>query len=141
MLSGSGVVTNEKEAMQELNDRLATYLEKVRSLEQENRRLEVQIREVMAKRGPSTRDWSHYWDVIEELRDKVGSPRPRGVRGVPSAGGGSGGLSINPAGGGAGWTLHPQDVTGVRPDVPGGFTWGVKGHGQGHGARRCQRVP
>lgn len=79
MLSGSGVVANEKEAMQDLNDRLATYLEKVRSLEQENRRLEVQIREVMAKRGPSARDWSHYWDVIEELRDKVGVPAARPV--------------------------------------------------------------
>ncbi|KAF1575776.1 Keratin, type I cytoskeletal 18, partial [Eudyptes moseleyi] len=73
--TGSGVVANEKETMQDLNDRLATYLEKVRSLEQENRRLEVQIRDFMAKKGPSTRDWGHYWEVIEELRDKVGSPR------------------------------------------------------------------
>uniref|UniRef100_A0A8D0FAE4 Keratin 18 n=1 Tax=Strix occidentalis caurina TaxID=311401 RepID=A0A8D0FAE4_STROC len=70
LVMGSGVVANEKETMQDLNDRLATYLEKVRSLEQENQRLEVQIREFMAKRGPSTQDWSHYWDVIEELRDK-----------------------------------------------------------------------
>lgn len=140
MLSGSGVVANEKEAMQELNDRLATYLEKVRSLEQENRRLEVQIREVMAKRGPSTRDWSHYWDVIEELRDKVGPHGPAACAGSPARVVAAVGLSINPAGGGAGWTLHPQDVTGVRLDVPGGFTWGVKGHDQGHGARRCQRV-
>lgn len=76
--SGSGMVANEKETMQELNDRLATYLEKVRSLEQENRRLEVQIREFMTKKGPSTRDWSHHWEVIEELRDKVRSPRGRG---------------------------------------------------------------
>ncbi|NXW64444.1 K1C18 protein, partial [Eurystomus gularis] len=75
LLSGSGVVANEKETMQDLNDRLATYLEKVRSLEQENRRLEVQIREFMAKKGPSARDWSHYWEVIEDLQDKVGSPR------------------------------------------------------------------
>ncbi|KAF1571127.1 UNVERIFIED_CONTAM: Keratin, type I cytoskeletal 18, partial [Eudyptes pachyrhynchus] len=69
--TGSGVVANEKETMQDLNDRLATYLEKVRSLEQENRRLEVQIRDFMAKKGPSTRDWGHYWEVIEELRDKI----------------------------------------------------------------------
>ncbi|XP_069735120.1 keratin, type I cytoskeletal 18 [Phaenicophaeus curvirostris] len=68
---GSGVVANEKETMQDLNDRLATYLEKVRNLEQENRRLEVQIREFMAKKGPSTHDWSHYWDVIEELQEKI----------------------------------------------------------------------
>ncbi|NXN16709.1 K1C18 protein, partial [Indicator maculatus] len=71
LLAGSGVVANEKETMQDLNDRLATYLEKVRSLEQENRRLEVQIREFMAKKGPSTRDWSSYWEVIEDLRDKI----------------------------------------------------------------------
>ncbi|XP_074663600.1 keratin, type I cytoskeletal 18 [Strix aluco] len=71
LVMGSGVVANEKETMRDLNDRLAAYLEKVRSLEQENQRLEVQIREFMAKRGPSTQDWSHYWDVIEELRDKI----------------------------------------------------------------------
>ncbi|XP_035426939.1 keratin, type I cytoskeletal 18 [Cygnus atratus] len=71
LLSGSGVVQNEKETMQDLNERLATYLDKVRSLEQENRRLEVQIREHLAKKGPSTHDWSHYWEVIEDLRGKI----------------------------------------------------------------------
>ncbi|KAM6233367.1 keratin, type I cytoskeletal 18 [Porphyrio hochstetteri] len=71
LLTGSGIVANEKETMQDLNDRLATYLEKVRSLEQENRRLEVQIRDFMAKKGPSARDWSNYWEVIEDLRDKI----------------------------------------------------------------------
>uniref|UniRef100_A0A8C3BUM6 Keratin 18 n=1 Tax=Cairina moschata TaxID=8855 RepID=A0A8C3BUM6_CAIMO len=71
LLSGSGVVQNEKETMQDLNERLATYLDKVRSLEQENRRLEVQIREHLAKKGPSTQDWSHYWEAIEDLRAKI----------------------------------------------------------------------
>lgn len=71
LLSGSGVVQNEKETMQDLNERLATYLEKVRSLENNNRRLEAQIRESLAKRGPSTRDWGNYWDTIQQLRDKV----------------------------------------------------------------------
>ncbi|KAK4807347.1 hypothetical protein QYF61_014878 [Mycteria americana] len=71
LFSGSGIVANEKETMQELNDRLATYLEKVRSLEKENRQLEVQIREFVAKKGPSTQDWGHHWDVIEKLRDKI----------------------------------------------------------------------
>ncbi|XP_074989993.1 keratin, type I cytoskeletal 18 [Calonectris borealis] len=71
LFTGSSMVANEKETMQDLNDRLATYLEKVRSLEQENRRLEVQIRDFMAKKGPSTRDWSQHWEVIEELRDKI----------------------------------------------------------------------
>ncbi|NXH11362.1 K1C18 protein, partial [Bucco capensis] len=71
LFSGSAMLANEKETMQELNDRLATYLEKVRSLEQDNQRLELQIREFLAKKGPSTRDWSHYWEVIEELREKI----------------------------------------------------------------------
>ncbi|XP_075580978.1 keratin, type I cytoskeletal 18 [Pelecanus crispus] len=69
--SGSGVVANEKETMQDLNERLATYLEKVRSLEQENRRLEVQIREVAARKGPGAQDWGRQWEAIEELRDKI----------------------------------------------------------------------
>ncbi|NWH40506.1 K1C18 protein, partial [Chloropsis hardwickii] len=47
-LGCSGAVATEKEAMQDLNDRLATYLEQVRSLERENRRLETQIREHIA---------------------------------------------------------------------------------------------
>ncbi|XP_061470585.1 keratin, type I cytoskeletal 18 [Rhineura floridana] len=69
--SGSGVVQNEKETMQDLNDRLASYLEKVRSLEAENRKLEIQIREYMEKKGPSTRDWSHYFDIIEDLKNQI----------------------------------------------------------------------
>ncbi|NXD46051.1 K1C18 protein, partial [Copsychus sechellarum] len=70
-LGGSGAVANEKETMQDLNDRLATYLEQVRSLERENRRLETQIREFMARKGPSAHDWSPQWELIEELRDKI----------------------------------------------------------------------
>ncbi|KAJ6654751.1 hypothetical protein lerEdw1_006614 [Lerista edwardsae] len=70
-LSGSGVVQNEKETMQDLNDRLASYLEKVRSLEAENRRLEIQIREYMEKKGPSIQDWSRYYDIIEDLKSQI----------------------------------------------------------------------
>ncbi|KAM6471385.1 keratin, type I cytoskeletal 18 [Liasis olivaceus] len=69
--SGSGVVQNEKETMQDLNDRLASYLEKVRSLEADNRKLEIQIREYMEKKGPSTRDWSHYFDNIDDLKNQI----------------------------------------------------------------------
>uniref|UniRef100_A0A8C8SDU2 Keratin 18 n=1 Tax=Pelusios castaneus TaxID=367368 RepID=A0A8C8SDU2_9SAUR len=70
-LSGSGVVQNEKETMQELNDRLASYLERVRSLESTNQQLEIQIREFMAKKGPRARDWSHYFDIIEDLKNQI----------------------------------------------------------------------
>ncbi|MEE6507246.1 hypothetical protein FKM82_018391 [Ascaphus truei] len=67
LLSGS-----EKETMQNLNDRLASYLDKVRSLESANASLEVKIREWYEKQGPSpTRDYSHYYKVIEDLRDKI----------------------------------------------------------------------
>ncbi|KAM9616104.1 keratin, type I cytoskeletal 18 [Morphnus guianensis] len=68
---GSGTVGNEKETLQDLNDRLAAYLERVRSLEQENRRLEAQVREAVAKKGPSAQDWGHQWELVRELRDKI----------------------------------------------------------------------
>lgn len=58
--------------MQNLNDRLASYLEKVRALEQANGELEVKIRDWYQKQGPGpARDYSHYWKTIEDLRDKI----------------------------------------------------------------------
>ncbi|XP_075409051.1 keratin, type I cytoskeletal 18 [Tenrec ecaudatus] len=70
-LAGLEGVRGEKETMQDLNDRLASYLERVRSLETENRRLEDKIREHMDKKGPRVRDWSHYLKTIEELRAQI----------------------------------------------------------------------
>ncbi|KAM3935112.1 keratin, type I cytoskeletal 18 [Leptodactylus fuscus] len=65
-----GGVQNEKETMQDLNDRLASYLERVRSLESANEKLELQIRQHMEKKGPS-KDWSPYFKTLEELRKQV----------------------------------------------------------------------
>ncbi|XP_020641181.2 keratin, type I cytoskeletal 19 [Pogona vitticeps] len=63
---------NEKITMQNLNDRLANYLDKVRALEESNGELEAKIREWYQKQGPSpTRDYTAYHKTIEDLRDKI----------------------------------------------------------------------
>ncbi|XP_078121216.1 keratin, type I cytoskeletal 19-like [Sander vitreus] len=62
---------SEKVTMQNLNDRLATYLEKVRSLESANTLLERQIREWYDKQTPTVRDYSKYQAIINDLRKKI----------------------------------------------------------------------
>ncbi|NXS32694.1 K1C12 protein, partial [Pomatostomus ruficeps] len=72
ILSGS-----KKETMQNLNDRLAAYLDKVRSLENSNTELERKIREWYEKSGPGTgtpgsgNDYSKFYLFIEDLRNKI----------------------------------------------------------------------
>ncbi|NXU88205.1 K1C12 protein, partial [Xiphorhynchus elegans] len=72
LLSGS-----KKETMQNLNDRLAAYLDKVRSLEDSNTELERKIREWYEKCGPGTgtpgcaNDYSKFYPLIEDLRNKI----------------------------------------------------------------------
>lgn len=51
-LNGLNVGTSDKETMMGLNDRLATYLDKVRSLERSNSELEVKIKQLMLERAP-----------------------------------------------------------------------------------------
>uniref|UniRef100_A0A8D0BBA9 Keratin 12 n=1 Tax=Salvator merianae TaxID=96440 RepID=A0A8D0BBA9_SALMN len=74
---GSFLAGSEKETMQNLNDRLAAYLDKVRSLEEANTELERKIREWYEKNGPGAggpgagRDYSKYYPVIEDLRNKI----------------------------------------------------------------------
>ncbi|XP_008833461.1 keratin, type I cytoskeletal 15 [Nannospalax galili] len=64
---------NEKITMQNLNDRLASYLDKVRALEQANTELEVKIRDWYQKQSPASpeQDYSHYFKTMEEIRDKI----------------------------------------------------------------------
>ncbi|XP_054464617.1 keratin, type I cytoskeletal 18-like isoform X1 [Anoplopoma fimbria] len=70
--STSGTIMNEKSTMQHLNDRLASYLETVRSLEKANGILEIKIMETIEKKGPlDGRDFSKYNAIITELRAKI----------------------------------------------------------------------
>lgn len=70
---GGLLSTNEKLTMQNLNDRLASYMDKVRHLEEENTQLEHMIREWYKNQGPSgTRDYTHYYRTIDELQNQVG---------------------------------------------------------------------
>uniref|UniRef100_A0A8D0DJZ9 IF rod domain-containing protein n=1 Tax=Salvator merianae TaxID=96440 RepID=A0A8D0DJZ9_SALMN len=74
---GQGVKTtildaNQKDTMQNLNDRLAAYLDRVHSLEGSNAQLEQNIREIYVKRasaeGP---DLSNYFNSITDLKSKI----------------------------------------------------------------------
>ncbi|XP_043910879.1 keratin, type I cytoskeletal 13 [Protopterus annectens] len=65
--------TSGKEAMQNLNDRLANYLEKVRSLEERNNELEIKIREWYDKQGSGSKpkDFSHFLKIIADLQNQI----------------------------------------------------------------------
>ncbi|MGH0153743.1 UNVERIFIED_CONTAM: hypothetical protein FKN15_025600 [Acipenser sinensis] len=66
-----GVHLDGKQTMINLNDRLAIYLEKVRSLEQANGDLEVKIRQFLEKQSPVHRDVSGYEATIADLQAKI----------------------------------------------------------------------
>ncbi|XP_075415765.1 keratin, type I cytoskeletal 12 [Tenrec ecaudatus] len=80
MLSGNdgGLLSgSEKETMQNLNDRLASYLDNVRALEEANRELESKIQEWYETRAPgagdpgSRTDYTKYYTLIGDLRSKI----------------------------------------------------------------------
>ncbi|XP_036985636.2 keratin, type I cytoskeletal 20 [Artibeus jamaicensis] len=69
---GDLLLGNEKMTMRNLNDRLTSYLDKVRSLEQANATLEMQIKQWYEINAPSTaRDYSAYYRQIEELQAQI----------------------------------------------------------------------
>ncbi|XP_015506623.1 keratin, type I cytoskeletal 20-like [Parus major] len=82
-ITGSDVLLagSEKSTMQNLNDRLAAYLERVRSLEKSNSLIEMQIREWYEKNTVSTgQDYSSYFKTIEELRNKISAAQMENSR-------------------------------------------------------------
>ncbi|XP_073463149.1 keratin, type I cytoskeletal 19-like [Aquarana catesbeiana] len=72
---------NGKETMQHLNDRLASYLDKVRSLEQQNAQLERNIREWYERNQPSTLpNYSSFFRIIQELQGQISSTSVENAR-------------------------------------------------------------
>ncbi|XP_036611236.1 keratin, type I cytoskeletal 10-like [Trichosurus vulpecula] len=71
-----GLLTgNEKVTMQNLNDRLASYMDKVKALEESNYELEQKIKDWYDKNGNANqrepRDYSRYYDQIKDLKDQI----------------------------------------------------------------------
>lgn len=62
--------TNEKAELQHLNDRFASYIEKVRFLEQQNAALTVEIEKLRVREGPG-RVAELYEEEMRELRRQI----------------------------------------------------------------------
>ncbi|XP_056156965.1 keratin, type I cytoskeletal 18 isoform X2 [Lampris incognitus] len=70
--SASPAPPDDKKTMRGLNERLSGYLGRVRQLEKDNKELEEQIRDILAKRGaPEGRDWDGIEKPLADLRKKV----------------------------------------------------------------------
>uniref|UniRef100_A0A8C9PID1 Keratin, type I cytoskeletal 25 n=1 Tax=Spermophilus dauricus TaxID=99837 RepID=A0A8C9PID1_SPEDA len=76
MNEGGLLSGNEKVTMQNLNDRLASYLDNVRALEEANADLEQKIKGWYEKFGPGScrgldHDYSRYFPIIEDLKNQI----------------------------------------------------------------------
>ncbi|XP_067829224.1 keratin, type I cytoskeletal 18-like isoform X2 [Heptranchias perlo] len=71
MMPAGSVFNNEKDTMQNLNQRLSIYLEKVQSLETSNSELERQIREIVASKTIDSFDWSIYNTTVKPLQQQI----------------------------------------------------------------------
>ncbi|MED6250249.1 hypothetical protein ATANTOWER_027701 [Ataeniobius toweri] len=65
------VDANEKAMLQNLNDRLASYIQKVHSMAKENERLDKQIKEWYMSKTVITHEHSAYLATIADLQDKI----------------------------------------------------------------------
>ncbi|XP_051898026.1 keratin, type I cytoskeletal 18-like [Pristis pectinata] len=71
MMRGGGVVGDEKNTMQNLNERLANYLSTVQRLEQSSKDLEKEIREFGATTVVKGFDWSVYDQRVRPLQKQI----------------------------------------------------------------------